>query len=72
VINSNFCESFQECPINEVLSSITDDHSWASVPQEDDFMEHPLRVHSIGSPTRKSFYPFGDIVDGNQDVFTNF
>jgi hypothetical protein len=37
-----------------------------------DFMEHPLRVHSIDSPTRKSFYPFRDIVDGNQDIFTAF
>jgi hypothetical protein len=37
-INSNFCESFPECLINEVRSSITDDYSWDSVPREDDFM----------------------------------
>jgi hypothetical protein len=42
VINSNFRESFSECPINEVRSSITDDYSWNSIPREDDFMEHPL------------------------------
>jgi hypothetical protein len=35
-------------------------------------MEHPLRVQIIDSPTRKSFYPFGDIVDDNQDVFVAF
>jgi hypothetical protein len=38
----------------------------------DDFMEHPLRAHSIDSPTRKSFHPFRDIVDDNQDVFVTF
>jgi hypothetical protein len=69
VINSNFRESFPECLINEVSSSITDDYSWDSVPREDDFMEHPLRVYSIGSPIRKSFYPFRDIVNSKQDVF---
>jgi hypothetical protein len=58
VINSNFRESFLECLINEVWPSITNDYSWDSVPQEDDFMEHPLRVHNIDSSTRKSFYPF--------------
>jgi hypothetical protein len=55
-----------------VWDSITDDYSWDSVPQEDDFMEHLLWVHGIGSPTRKSFYQFRDIVDGNQDVLIAF
>jgi hypothetical protein len=72
VINSNFWESFLECPINEVWSSITDDYSWDFVPWQDDFMEHPLRVHSIGSPTRKSFHPFRDVVHSNQEVFATF
>jgi hypothetical protein len=72
VINSNFCESFLECLINEVWFSITADYSWDSVPREDDFMEHPLRVHSIGSLTRNNFYPFRDVVDDNQDVFAAF
>jgi hypothetical protein len=35
-------------------------------------MEHLLRVHSISSPIRKIFYPFRDIIDGNQDVFVAF
>jgi hypothetical protein len=39
---------------------------------DDDFMKHPLRVHSIGSSTRKSFYPLGDIVDCYQDILATF
>jgi hypothetical protein len=35
-------------------------------------MKHPLRVHSVGGSTRKSFYPLGDIVDCYQDVLTAF
>jgi hypothetical protein len=35
-------------------------------------MKHPLRVHSIGGSTRKSFYPLGDIVDCYQDVLAAF
>jgi hypothetical protein len=44
MINSNFRESFLECLINEVRPSITDDYLWDSIPWEDDFMKHPLRV----------------------------
>jgi hypothetical protein len=72
VIDSNFRERFPECPINEVGPSITDDYSWDSIPWEDDFMKHPLRVQSVGGLTRKSFYPLGDIVDCYQDVLTVF
>jgi hypothetical protein len=72
VINSNFWESYPECSINEVWSSITGDYSWDSIPREDDLVEQLLWVHSIGSPTRKSFYPFRDIVNGNQDVLATF
>jgi hypothetical protein len=61
-----------ECLINEVWSYIADDYSWDSIPQEDDFMEHLLWVHSISSRARKSFHPFRDVVDGNQDVFAAF
>jgi hypothetical protein len=35
-------------------------------------MKHPLRVHSVGGSTRKSFYPLGDIVDCYQDVLAAF
>jgi hypothetical protein len=35
-------------------------------------MKHPLQVNSIGSSTRKSFYPLEDIVDCYQDVLTAF
>jgi hypothetical protein len=42
VINSNFRESFLECPINEVRPSITDDYPWDSIPFEDDFKKPPL------------------------------
>jgi hypothetical protein len=45
-----------------------DDYSWDSIPWEDDFMKHPLRVHSVSGATRKSFYPLGGIVDCYQDV----
>jgi hypothetical protein len=53
VINTIFQESFSECLINEVWSSITDDYSWDIVHREDDFMEHLLWVHGIDSPTRE-------------------
>jgi hypothetical protein len=72
VINSNVHKSFLECPINEVWPSITDDYSWDSIPWEDDFMKHPLRVYSVDGSTRKSFYPLGDIVDCYQDVLATF
>jgi hypothetical protein len=71
VINSNFHESFLECPINEVWPSITDDYSWESIPWEDDFVKHPLWVHSVGGSTRKSFYLLGDIVDCYQNVLVS-
>jgi hypothetical protein len=35
-------------------------------------MKYPLRVHSVGGSTIKSFYPLGDIVDCYQDVLTTF
>jgi hypothetical protein len=72
VINSNFRESFLECPINEVRPSITDDYSWDSIPWEDDFMKHHVRVHSISGSTRKSFYQLGDNVDCYQDILAAF
>jgi hypothetical protein len=72
VINSNFHKSFPECMIIKVRPSITDDYSWDSILWEDDFMKHPLRVHSVGGSTRKSFYPLRDIVDCYQDVLAAF
>jgi hypothetical protein len=54
------------------MNSITDDYSWDSIPWEDDFMKYPLRVHSVGGSTRKSFYPLGDIVDCYHDVLAPF
>jgi hypothetical protein len=35
-------------------------------------MKYPLRVHSVGGSTRKSFYPLGDIVDCYHDVLAPF
>jgi hypothetical protein len=35
-------------------------------------MKHPIRVHSIGGLTRKSFYLVGDIVDHYHDVVASF
>jgi hypothetical protein len=35
-------------------------------------MKHPLRVHSVGVLTRKSFYRLGDKVDCYQDVLAAF
>jgi hypothetical protein len=72
VVNSNFRENFLECPVNEVRSSITDDYQWDSIPWEDDFMKHPLRVHGVIGSTRKRFYPLRDIVDYNQDILVAF
>jgi hypothetical protein len=72
VINSNFRESFLKCPINEAQPSIIDDYSWDSIPWEDHFMKHPLRVHSVSDSTKKSFYSLGDIVDCYQDVLATF
>jgi hypothetical protein len=35
-------------------------------------MKYPLRVHSVGDSTRKSFYPLGDIVNCYQYVLATF
>jgi hypothetical protein len=62
-INSNFHESFLECLINEVWSSITYDYSWDSTLWQDDFMLHPLQVHETNSL---------DIEDINMDIWSQW
>jgi hypothetical protein len=68
VMDPMFWQILVKVLISEVGSSITNYHSGYSKSWKYGFFKHLLRVLGIRSMTWQGFYPFGDVVDYNQDI----